>query len=245
MTTGTGTKRRLAFISVLKEAGKPNTFLEFDTTSMMPKKIDCVPSVMINGCSPVLLTSVPLIHPIAVPARMHTKIAAPTGIPATMSFAAIMPVNPATAPTDRSMPAIKIAKNSPRLNNMFTALCRKICTMLDGVNTALGFIIVRIIIKSKNIPIVPYRCHSILKCCKDFSFFVLSFILYAPLCTLYYSPVATFMIFSCVASLFVNSFRIFPPRNTQIRSHTESSSVKSEETMMTPLPSSASRRMRI
>ena len=40
MTTGTGTMRRLAFISVLKEAGKPNTFLEFDTTSMIPKKID-------------------------------------------------------------------------------------------------------------------------------------------------------------------------------------------------------------
>ena len=95
-----------------------------------------------------------------VPISIPSRSAGITGIPFTISMAVSIPTSPATAPTDRSIPAIRMAKNSPRASRIFTALCFSIWGILSGLKMLDGFAMVSTASKSRNIPMVPYFCHS-------------------------------------------------------------------------------------
>ena len=74
----------------------------------------------------------PLIKPKIAPRSMPRITAGRGAMPATISFAVTIPERAVTEPTERSMPAISIAKNSPRAMRMLTELCDRICVTVDG-----------------------------------------------------------------------------------------------------------------
>ena len=79
------------------------------------------------------MTRKPFKSPINAPARIPPISIANNGfIPATRSFPVNIPVRATTEPTDRSIPAISIAKNSPHAIKIFTELCKIICVILSN-----------------------------------------------------------------------------------------------------------------
>ena len=91
-------------------------------------------------------------------------------MPATIICAESIPVRATTEPTERSMPAINIAKNSPIAMRILTELCERICVRVAVEKKVLGLIIARINSSNTKIPIVPYFCQIELKV--TFSFFL-------------------------------------------------------------------------
>ena len=84
-----------------------------------------------NGCRPVQLTRQPLMAPSAPPTSTPPISAARNGsTPASISFAVTIPESARIAPTDRSIPATRIAKNSPMPIRTVTELWTKICVIL-------------------------------------------------------------------------------------------------------------------
>ena len=119
--------------AVLKLWGKPKMGFASEMIIVTPRNIDCVPRVMMNGCSLVKLISAPLIAPSSAPTPTPpNSTARPNGMPATIIFAVTTPESASTEPTDRSIPAIKIAKNSPQAISIVVALWVRICTRLPG-----------------------------------------------------------------------------------------------------------------
>ena len=159
----------LVEMTFVNEAGKPNTALESEIISVTPRKIACVPRVMINGCRPVTLISKPLIKPKNAPSKTPSRTAKIGFTPATMSWAVIIPVRATTEPTERSIPAIKMAKNSPIAIKILTELCAKICVTVEVEKKCCGRAIASAASKIIKIPNVPYFCQMILKV--GFSFF--------------------------------------------------------------------------
>ena len=74
-----------------------------------------------NGGSLVMLISVPLRNPIRPPASTPSSSASPHGVPWAISWAVITPLSAITEPTDRSIPASRMAKNSPRASRIVIA----------------------------------------------------------------------------------------------------------------------------
>ncbi len=129
--TGTGIPITLAAKKFTKSNEKPYTELASEITSVIPRKIALVPRVIMNGCSPVQLTRQPLIAPSAPPTSTPPISAARNGsIPANISLAVTIPESARIAPTERSIPATRIAKNSPMPISTVTELCTKIWVIL-------------------------------------------------------------------------------------------------------------------
>ena len=129
---------------------------------------------------------------------------------------------------------------------MFTELCERIWVIVSVEKKMPGFITARRISKITRIPNVPYFCQIILKVtfslgltCFIFSDIVFTFLSYQAI-----SAVDALIMFSSVASLCGKVLTISPSLKTWIVSHTARSSVSSDETTSTPLPSSASFRIR-
>ena len=115
----------------VNSGGTPDTVREFATIMVKPRKIESVPMVIIKGCKPVLLTKKPLIKPIAAPKPMvPTKTAIQGLIPKDIILAVQTPVNAITEPTERSIPASKMAKNSPQPIKIVIELCSMILMKL-------------------------------------------------------------------------------------------------------------------
>lgn len=121
--TGTGIPSGLAAKKLTKSKEKPYTELASEITVVMPRKMAFVPRVIINGWRPVQLTRQPLIAPKAPPTSTPPISAAMIGsIPASISLAVTIPESARIAPTERSIPATRMAKNSPIPINTVTEL---------------------------------------------------------------------------------------------------------------------------
>ena len=139
----------------LKEAGRPKIGDPFEITSVTPRNMVFVPRVTTKGCRSSALIKTPFTAPSTREIRSPARIAAGTGTFAFSIIAIKVPTSAATEPTDKSIPASKIAKNSPNARSMYTVLCRPICFTLSGVMKYFGDAMDRqIIIKIKilNVP---------------------------------------------------------------------------------------------
>ena len=84
------------------------------TCSAMPRAINIMPSVAMNGGSRSRVTAMPLAKPHAVPARMPASMPSQTGKPpAFTARAAVTPASARTDPTDRSMPPVMMTQVAP------------------------------------------------------------------------------------------------------------------------------------
>ena len=166
---GTGIPKILPAIIFVNKGLNPKTGLASDIIRVIPLKIACVPKVIIKGCNSVTLTKNPFNSPINAPARIPPISIANTGfIPATNSFPVNIPVRAITEPTDKSIPAISIAKNSPQAISIFTELCSIICVILSNEKNSAGCPIPKTTITIIKMPKVPYFCHNVLN--SDFIF---------------------------------------------------------------------------
>lgn len=66
-----------------------------------------------NGCTSKYCTSTPMNRPITAPAAIMTGTAMNGGTPESRSLAPRMPVKPMTAPTERSIPPLRITNVMP------------------------------------------------------------------------------------------------------------------------------------
>ncbi len=94
-------------------------------------KIDSVPSVTMKGGSFSRVTSRPLTAPAAVPTTIPIRIATGPGIPlSALSLALSSIARMEIAPTDRSMPAVRMISVWPIARAPTTATC---CMISDCV----------------------------------------------------------------------------------------------------------------
>ena len=75
----------------------------------------------------------PLIQPTTIPIKIPIRAATGMDIPAFKSCAQIHPINPAVAPTDKSIPPVSKTAVSPALNTKSTLACRNIVIRLFHV----------------------------------------------------------------------------------------------------------------
>ena len=96
----------------------------FVISNPTPRRAVSVASVMMKGGKPSLLIPKAWKAPIANPMRSVMPIAAQIGKPLVSNMAIITLVNPTTAPTDKSMPAVMITNVSPMARIAVMAPCR-------------------------------------------------------------------------------------------------------------------------
>jgi hypothetical protein len=88
---------------------------------------------MMNGGRPIFTMPKPWNMPIARPISSVIEIAAQTGTPFSSNSAMITVEKPATAPTDRSMPAVMMTKVCPIARMAIIEPCRSRFVMLLAV----------------------------------------------------------------------------------------------------------------
>jgi len=121
---GTGIVRSSPWPSQRNSGGTPDTATASVVMFAMPRATLIVPSVAMNGVISATVIMKPLISPQTAPTAMPATIA--MGIAtweSTMSRVATTPAKAATAPTERSIPAVMITMVIPMATIAVTAVC--------------------------------------------------------------------------------------------------------------------------
>ena len=104
---------------------EPRIVSLLETTEFSEKKMLSVPSVTMNGGSLIRVTRKPLTAPIAVPQAKPSSSASEPGHAERRwrSLAIRIDENTAIAPTDRSMPAVRMIRVWPSASTAMTVTC--------------------------------------------------------------------------------------------------------------------------
>ncbi len=113
MTNMVGTPKMAVREINPSQAGIPAIVIPPETSSVRPRK-PCSPArVTMNAGMPSLSIASPFTTPISSPSPRAPRIASGIGMPPASIIANTTPTSPATAPTERSIPAVMMANSSP------------------------------------------------------------------------------------------------------------------------------------